>query len=126
MAVGMITLATTGILPVLTPAAAGGLAVIMVGAAFTHLFRAEYVQILPPLTLLVLALFVAYGRVKVHPFTAPSLAEEPRGGTMRRSGQGRLVPARRSGHDRHGLGEYQRCRQLRAGGGTLAEHLAVA
>jgi uncharacterized membrane protein YphA (DoxX/SURF4 family) len=62
----------SGILPLLTPAAAGGLAVIMVGAAFTHLFRAEYVQILPPLTLLVLALFVAYGRVKVHPFTAPS------------------------------------------------------
>ncbi len=70
-AVGVIAPAATGLLPVLTPAAAGGLAVIMVGAAFTHLFRAEYVQILPPLLLFALALFVAYGRVRLHA-VAPS------------------------------------------------------
>ena len=65
-AVGVIAPAATGILPVLTPAAAGGLAVIMVGAAFTHLFRAEYVQMLPALLLFALAVFVAYGRVRLH------------------------------------------------------------
>ena len=70
-AVGVIAPAATGILPALTPAAAGGLAAIMVGAAFTHLLRAEYVQMLPPLLLLALALFVAYGRVRLHA-VAPS------------------------------------------------------
>ncbi len=70
-AVGVIAPAATGILPALTPAAAGGLAVIMVGAAFTHLFRAEYVQMLPALLLFALALFVAYGRVRLHA-VAPS------------------------------------------------------
>ena len=71
-AVGVVAPAATGILPVLTPTAAGGLAIIMVGAAFTHLVRAEYLQMLPPVALFVLALFVAYGRVKLHPFTPPS------------------------------------------------------
>ena len=69
--VGVIAPAATGILPVLTPAAAGGLAVVMVGAAFTHLLRAEYAQLLPPLVLFGLALFVAYGRVRLHA-VAPS------------------------------------------------------
>ena len=68
----MIAPAATGIVPVLTPAAASGLAVIMVGAVFTHLSRAEYFQILPPLVLLAVALFVAYGRLKLHPFTPAS------------------------------------------------------
>ena len=66
-AVGMVVPAATGILPVLTPAAAGGLAVIMVGAAFTHLFRAEYIPTLTPVVLLGLAATVAYGRLKLHP-----------------------------------------------------------
>ena len=70
-AVGVIAPAATGILPVLTPAAAGGLAAIMVGAGFTHLLRAEYVQVIPPLLLFALALFVAYGRVRLHA-VAPS------------------------------------------------------
>ena len=71
-AVGVIAPAATGILPVLTPAAAGGLAVIMLGAASTHLARGEVVQILPPLVLLGLAAFVAYGRLRLHPIGAPS------------------------------------------------------
>ncbi len=70
-AVGVVAPAATGILPALTPAAAGGLAAIMVGAACTHLLRAEYVQMLPALLLLALALFVAYGRVRLHA-VAPS------------------------------------------------------
>lgn len=68
-AVGVVAPAATGILPVLSPVAAGGLAAIMVGATFTHLFRAEYGHALLPLAPLVLALFVVYGRVRLHPLT---------------------------------------------------------
>ena len=71
-AVGVVVPAATGILSVLSPVAAGGLAAIMVGATFTHLFRAEYVHALLPLVLLVLALFVAYGRVRLRPLTPPA------------------------------------------------------
>ena len=63
-AVGLIAPAVTGIMPMLTPAAAGGLALTMVGAAITHIGRGEYANIIPPLVLLALCLFVAYGRRK--------------------------------------------------------------
>ena len=66
-AIGVVAPAATGILPVLTPAAAGGLGVIMAGAAFTHLVRAEYLPTLTPLVLLVVAVTVLYGRLKLHP-----------------------------------------------------------
>lgn len=70
-AVGVVAPAAAGILPVLTPTAAGGLAAIMLGATITHVLRGEYFHVLPPLVLLALALFVAYGRVRLHPLTPP-------------------------------------------------------
>ena len=61
-AIGLILPRLTGILPWLTPLAALGLALTMLGAMATHLRRNEYPMLLPNLVLLVLAAFVAYGR----------------------------------------------------------------
>lgn len=66
-AIGLILPALTGILPILTPVAAIGLGSIMVGAAITHLRRGESSVIVMNLVLLVLALFVAYGRFVLVP-----------------------------------------------------------
>ncbi len=71
-AIGIVVPAATGILPMLTPAAAGGLALTMVGAGVTHLSRAEYSSVMGPLALLGLSLFVAYGRLRTHPSSGPS------------------------------------------------------
>src|SRR5918997_3570616 len=61
-AIGVVLPALTGILPWLTPLAALGLVLVMIGAALTHLRRAEYGPITVPAVLLILAAFVAYGR----------------------------------------------------------------
>ena len=66
-AVGLVLPALTGILPWLTPLAALGLVLTMVGAALTHLRRKEYGNIAVNVVLLVLAAFVAYGRFFVLP-----------------------------------------------------------
>jgi uncharacterized membrane protein YphA (DoxX/SURF4 family) len=66
-AIGLVLPALTGILPWLTPLAALGLALTMVGAALTHLRRKEYGTIAVNAVLLVLAAFVAYGRFFVLP-----------------------------------------------------------
>ena len=59
-AVGLILPGLTGILPVLTPIAAIGLALTMAGAAFTHIRRGGETQMfVTNLVLLALALFVA-------------------------------------------------------------------
>jgi uncharacterized membrane protein YphA (DoxX/SURF4 family) len=60
-AVGLVLPALTGILPWLTPLAAFGLALLMVGAILTHLRRAEYPNLIGNIVLLVLTVFVAYG-----------------------------------------------------------------
>ncbi|MFT3833975.1 MAG: DoxX family protein [Micropruina sp.] len=62
-ALGLILPAVTGILPVLVPVAALGLAAIMIGAIVVHLRRHE--TIVPQTVLLVLAAFVAIGRFLV-------------------------------------------------------------
>ena len=62
-AIGVVLPALTGILPWLTPLAALGLMLLMVGAALTHLRRKEYGNIAVNAVLLVLAAFVAYGRL---------------------------------------------------------------
>lgn len=62
-ALGLILPALTGILPILVPVAALGLAITMAGAIIVHLRRRE--TIVPPLVLLVLAAFVAIGRFLV-------------------------------------------------------------
>jgi uncharacterized membrane protein YphA (DoxX/SURF4 family) len=67
---GLILPALLNIAPVLVPVAALGLVVIMLGAAYTHARRKEYPMILSNLLLLVLAAFVAWGRLSGVPFTA--------------------------------------------------------
>ena len=66
-AIGIVLPALTGILPSLTPLAAAGLVLTMIGAALTHLRRSEYSVITVPAVLLILAAFVAYGRFFVLP-----------------------------------------------------------
>ncbi len=66
-AIGIVAPALTGILPWLTPLAAGGLAVIMGGAISTHLRKKELSMILFNLVLLSLAMFVVYGRLAAVP-----------------------------------------------------------
>jgi uncharacterized membrane protein len=61
-AIGLIVPAATGILPVLTPVAAVGLALLMGGAVATHLQRAE--PFVVPLALALLAAVVAWGRFR--------------------------------------------------------------
>lgn len=62
-AIGLIVPLLTGILPWLTPLAALGLALTMLGAMATHVRRHEYPSLVPNLILLLLAAFVAYGRL---------------------------------------------------------------
>lgn len=65
--VGLILPAITRILPILTPIAAVGLVLTMLGAAYVHFRRKEYPMIIPNLVLLALAVFVAYGRFVAVP-----------------------------------------------------------
>ena len=66
-AIGLILPAVTGILPWLTPLAAACLALTMIGAMITHGRRGEYSQIGINVILLLLTLFVAYGRFVIIP-----------------------------------------------------------
>jgi uncharacterized membrane protein YphA (DoxX/SURF4 family) len=66
-AIGIVVPALTGIVPSLTPLAALGLVLTMIGAALTHLRRAEYGAIAVTAVVLILATFVAYGRFFVLP-----------------------------------------------------------
>ncbi len=66
-ALGLIVPAATGILPWLTPLAAAGLALVMILASGFHASRHEYSGIGMNLILLLLAVFVAYGRVALVP-----------------------------------------------------------
>ena len=68
-AIGLILPAVTGILPWLTPVAAVGFALTMVGAMITHGRRGEYSGIGVNVVLLVLALFVVYGRFVIVPIS---------------------------------------------------------
>ncbi len=61
-AIGLILPLLTGILPWLTPLAAVGLVLTMLGAMATHVRRREYQMLVVNLVLLLLAAFVAYGR----------------------------------------------------------------
>jgi uncharacterized membrane protein YphA (DoxX/SURF4 family) len=66
-AIGVVLPALTGILPWLTPLAALGLVLLMVGAALTHLRRTEYGNVAVNALLLILAAVVAYGRFFILP-----------------------------------------------------------
>ncbi len=61
--VGIIASLFLPALPLITPLAAAGLAMVMAGAVATHLRRGEYPQIIGNLVYLGLALFVAYGNL---------------------------------------------------------------
>jgi uncharacterized membrane protein YphA (DoxX/SURF4 family) len=61
-AIGVVVPALTGVLPWLTPLAALGLVLLMLGAALTHLRRTEYGNVAVNALLLILAAFVAYGQ----------------------------------------------------------------
>jgi uncharacterized membrane protein len=62
--VGILLPWATGIAPVLTPIAAIGLAVVLVGAAGTHLRYREYKVVPAVLVLLAAAIVVAAGRLR--------------------------------------------------------------
>jgi uncharacterized membrane protein YphA (DoxX/SURF4 family) len=66
-AIGIALPSLTGIVPFLTPLAALGLVLTMIGAALTHLRRAEYGAIAVNAVLFILAALVAYGRFFVLP-----------------------------------------------------------
>ena len=61
-AVGLILPWALNIMPTLTPVAAVGLMITMMGAAYTHSRRGETSNIIPNLVLFALAAFVAWGR----------------------------------------------------------------
>ena len=61
-AIGLILPRLTGLLPILTTWAAIGLATIMILATGFHLMRSEFSHAVVTVILLVLAVFVAYGR----------------------------------------------------------------
>lgn len=67
---GLILPGLVGIRPSLTPLAAAGLALVMVGAIVYHLQRGEAVNIGMNLILLALLVTIAYGRWKVRPLRA--------------------------------------------------------
>jgi len=67
-ALGLILPAVTGLAPILVPLAATGLAVIMIGAAITHARRKEPQMIVVNVVLLLLAVFVAWGRFGAYAF----------------------------------------------------------
>ncbi|HVB20413.1 MAG TPA: DoxX family protein [Ktedonobacteraceae bacterium] len=68
-ALGLILPAVTHILPWLTPVAAIGLVLTMIGAAIVHIRLKEFAGLGAPLVLFLLALFIVYGRFMVSPLS---------------------------------------------------------
>ncbi len=68
--VGLILPAALDIAPVLVPLAAVGVVLLMVGAVVTHLRRHEIRALIGPLSLLALAVLVAWGRFGPESFVA--------------------------------------------------------
>jgi uncharacterized membrane protein YphA (DoxX/SURF4 family) len=66
--IGLIVPPLVHVLPVLAPAAAVGLALVMVGAIVTHGRRQEYPNVAVNVALLALAIFVAWGRFGASAF----------------------------------------------------------
>ena len=69
-AIGLILPFLTGVLPIVTPIAAVGLVLLMLGAIITHIRRGEAPFTVVNLVLLLLAAFVAYGRFVAVPYGA--------------------------------------------------------
>ena len=68
-ALGLILPAVTHVLPWLTPVAAAGLVLTMIGAFIVHVRLKEFSRLGVPLILLLLALFIVYGRFLVVPLS---------------------------------------------------------
>ena len=66
---GLILPAVTHILPWLTPVAAVGLVLTMIGAAIVHVRLKEFSGLAAPIVLLLLALFIVYGRFLLVPLS---------------------------------------------------------
>ncbi len=66
-AVGLILPALTGVLAWLTPLAAAGLILVMIGAAVFHFSRRENANVLISVVLITLCVIVAYGRWSTIP-----------------------------------------------------------
>ena len=64
---GMILPGLTHVLPILTPIAAACLAIIMAGAAYTHIRRKEFNGLVAPIVLLILSILIAIGRFWISP-----------------------------------------------------------
>jgi uncharacterized membrane protein YphA (DoxX/SURF4 family) len=69
-AVGLVVPAAVDVAPVLVPLAAVGLAILMAGAAITHLRRREFKVITANVAYLALASFVIWGRFGPESFTS--------------------------------------------------------
>ena len=67
-AIGLILPAVTGIAPVLVPLAAVGLAITMVGATVVHARRSEMPNVAITVMLLLMSVFVAWGRFGDYAF----------------------------------------------------------
>jgi uncharacterized membrane protein YphA (DoxX/SURF4 family) len=66
-AIGLILPWLSGVRPGLTPLAAAGLVIIMIGATVTTLAIADVAMALMPLVVGILAAFIAYGRWRLTP-----------------------------------------------------------
>jgi hypothetical protein len=66
-AIGLILPGLTGIAPILVPIAATGLVVTQIGAVIVHVKRSEPRMIIGNVVLIVLGLFVAWGRFGDYP-----------------------------------------------------------
>jgi putative oxidoreductase len=70
--IGLILPSATRILPVLTPVAAGALALVMALAAILHASRGEFASLLVVLVLGAVAVFISWGRTNRAPIPARS------------------------------------------------------
>ena len=65
-AIGLILPAATRVLPILTPLAAAGLTVVMIGATITNLIIGEYALMLQTIVMGALAAWVAWARFRQY------------------------------------------------------------
>ena len=68
-AIGLVVPAAVHVAPILVPLAAVGLALVMIGAGVVHARRKETPMVAMNVVLLVLAVFVAWGRFGPYPLT---------------------------------------------------------
>ena len=71
-AIGLIVPWLTGIRPGLTPLAAAGLVIVMIGAVIFTIFSGDIAMVLMPLAVGLLCAFVAYGRWRLTPHPGSS------------------------------------------------------